>query len=79
MAASPAPPSAGSLAGYRRGKYPATLTGQSCYMDEIICLARDQGIPIIEDRAQVPQAVALAEFFMVTAFRDEVSPGWSRS
>lgn len=34
-------------------------------MDEIICLARDQVVPIIEDRAQVPQAVALAEFFMV--------------
>ncbi|MQX97128.1 hypothetical protein GHK03_13470 [Sinorhizobium medicae] len=34
-------------------------------MDEIICLARDQVVPTIEDRAQVPQVVELAEFFMV--------------
>lgn len=70
MALGPAPPSAGhSLAGYRRGKYPAVLTGQSCYMDEIICLARDQGVPIIEDSAKVPQAVTLAEFSVVIRMR----------
>lgn len=34
-------------------------------MDEIICLERDQGFASSSDRAQVPHAVAFAEFMIV--------------